>query len=320
MKALITGGGGFIGSHLVDEALHRGWEVNVLDNFYSGKRSNLEHTLSSIRLFEGDIRFYHNVLEAAKGCDVIFHQAAAPSVPISVHDPLATNSVNVDGTLTVYEVARELGISRIVQASSSAIYGNNPTQPKEENLTPDPQSPYAVSKLAMEHYADVYYKLFGLEIVSLRYFNVFGPRQDPNSHYSAVIPKFIRAIMDGTEINIHGNGKQTRDFAYIRNVVDANFTAATTKNIGSRIFNVGMQQSVSINAMLALLIEMCGRETRIQYGESRVGDVEHSLASMCRIKEELGFVPTVSFEDGLRKTVQSFLHSELPYETAFQHS
>ncbi|MBL7999472.1 MAG: SDR family oxidoreductase [Candidatus Kapabacteria bacterium] len=319
-KVLITGGGGFIGSHIVDEAVRRGCEVNVLDNFSTGRRQNLQHLTEKINLIEGDLRSYHTVHEAVRGCDVIFHVGALPSVPRSVRDPITSNDVNVNGTLNILNAAKDCGVPRIVQASSSSVYGANPALPKVETMIPQPKSPYAVSKLTMEYYGSVFHQLYGLQVVSLRYFNVFGPRQDPNSQYSAVIPKFIKAIMDGTPITIHGDGRQSRDFTYVQNVVHANMQAAMTEGAGGEAYNVGLNFQVSLNEMLNLLFEMCGRSTKVIYSEDRIGDVKHSRADNTKIIERLGFTPQVSFEEGLRMTVQSFLNSSLPYVPAFMEA
>ncbi len=317
MKVLVTGGGGFIGSHIVDEAVQRGYEVRVLDNFSTGRRQNLTHVQDNITLIEGDLRSYHTVHEAVRGCDAILHVGALPSVPRSVRDPITTNDVNVDGTLNILNAARDCGVQRIVQASSSSVYGANPALPKVETMIPQPKSPYAVSKLTAEHYANVFYQLYGLHVVTLRYFNVFGPRQDPNSQYSAVIPRFIQAIMKGEAITIHGDGRQSRDFTFVRNVVHANFLAIESENCGGEVFNVGLNNQVSLNDMLALLFELCGRTTTVHYTEDRIGDVKHSRADNSKIIERLGFSPKISFEEGLRLTVQSFLQSTPPYAPAF---
>ncbi len=319
MKVLVTGGGGFIGSHIVDEAIRRGYEVNVLDNFATGRRQNLSHVSDRINLIEGDLRSYHTVHEAVRGCDAVIHVGALPSVPRSVRDPITTNDVNVDGTLNILNAARDCGVQRIVQASSSSVYGANPALPKVETMSPQPKSPYAVSKLTAEYYASVFHQLYGLNVVSLRYFNVFGPRQDPNSQYSAVIPKFIQAIMNGDPITIHGDGRQSRDFTFVQNVVHANFLAIESSNVGGEVFNVGLNGQVSLNEMLALLFELCGRSTRIHYTEDRIGDVKHSRADNSKIIDKLGFSAQVSFEDGLRMTVESFLKGTMPYVPAFLH-
>lgn len=317
MKVLVTGGGGFIGSHIVDMALNSGYEVNILDNFSTGRRQNIEHIKNHVNLYEGDLRSYHTVHEAVRGCEVIFHLGALPSVPRSVRDPITSNQVNVDGTLNVLNAAKDCGVRKIIQASSSSVYGANPALPKIETMLPQPKSPYAVSKLTMEHYASVFHQLYGLDVVSLRYFNVFGPRQDPNSQYSAVIPKFIDAIKAGREILIHGDGKQSRDFTFVENVVHANFIASESSNGGGQVYNVGLNNQVSLNQMLALLFEMCGRDTKVIYTEERIGDVKHSRADNNKIIQDFGFTPQVSFEDGLRKTVQSYLYKEIPYNVAY---
>lgn len=226
MKVLVTGGAGFIGSNIVEELLKRNYPVRVLDNFSTGKRENLSEFMNDIELIEGDICSYHIVFEAVKEVDIILHQAALPSVPRSIKDPIATNEVNVVGTLNILEAAKNAGVKRIVYASSSSVYGDNPELPKHEGMTPNPLSPYAVSKLAGEHYCKVFSKLYGLETVILRYFNVFGPRQDPNSQYSAVIPKFLKFMSNDQPPTIYGDGTQSRDFTYVANVVEANILAA----------------------------------------------------------------------------------------------
>ena len=227
MKFLVTGGAGFIGSNIVEELLKRGYSVRILDNFSTGRRENIKEFLNDIELIEGDIRSYHTVQKAVKGIDVILHQAALPSVPRSINDPITTNEVNVGGTLNILDAAKDAGVKRIVFASSSSVYGDNPVLPKHEGMLPNPLSPYAVSKLTGEHYMRVFNKLYGLETISLRYFNVFGPKQDPNSQYSAVIPKFIKAIKEDRKPIIYGDGMQSRDFTYVANVVEANILAAT---------------------------------------------------------------------------------------------
>ncbi len=307
MKALISGGAGFIGSHITDEILRRGYSARILDNFSTGRRTNIQHLDGIAEIFEGDLRSYHLVYEAVQGCDVIFHQGALPSVPRSVKDPITTDEVNVLGTLHILQAARDCGVKRVVIASSSSIYGSNPALPKVETMTPQPKSPYAVSKLAGEHYAQVFHQLYGLETVCLRYFNVFGSRQDPTSQYSAVIPKFINAILNKRPITVFGDGSQSRDFTYIDNVVSANLLASETEGIGGAVFNVGLHQQISLNEMIEALFKILNSETEVIYNTERMGDVKHSCADNNKIVECLGFKTVIPFEEGLRRTVESFL-------------
>ena len=238
MHCLVTGGGGFIGSNLVKTLLEKGHDVRVLDNFSTGKRENLGIFLDRLELLEGDFRSYHIVHEAARDIDVIFHQGALPSVPRSINDPITTNQVNVEGTLNILDAAQDTGVRRVIYASSSSIYGENPELPKHEEMSPHPISPYAVAKLAGEKYCQVFTRTYGIETVCLRYFNVFGSGQDPNSQYAAVIPRFITAFLDHQRITVHGDGEQSRDFTYIDNVVHANILAATAKGASGEVFNI----------------------------------------------------------------------------------
>jgi nucleoside-diphosphate-sugar epimerase len=310
MPVLVTGGSGFIGSNLVEELLERGREVKVLDNFSTGRRENLAHLTGHIELIEGDLRSYERVHNAVRGCEVVFHQGALPSVPRSVQDPISTNDVNVIGTLNVLLAARDAGVRRVVFASSSSIYGDLPGLPRVETLPVGPAAPYAVSKLAAEQYCQVATKVYGLETVALRYFNVFGRRQDPLSHYSAVIPKFITAFQEGRAPVIFGTGEQSRDFTHITNVVNANFLAAEAPEAAGHVFNVGNGESHSLNELASVLAKIIGVDIEPEYGPPRTGDVAMSWADISKARDLMGYEPDIGFEDGLALTVESY--SPLP--------
>jgi len=303
-KFLVTGGAGFIGSHLVAELLKNGEAVRVLDNFSTGKRENLTPFHDQIELIEGDIRSYHIVREAVDGVDYILHQGALPSVPRSVNDPITSNDVNVGGTLNILDAARDAGVKRVVYASSSSVYGANAEVPKREDMVPQPISPYAVSKLAGEQYCHVFSRTYGLETVALRYFNVFGPGQDPQSAYAAFIPKFIVGLMEGQPLTIHGDGTQSRDFSYISNVVHANLLAARAEGVGGEVFNMACGSSLSLNEVVAEIRRLLGREGDIRYGAARSGDVPHSLAAIDKARGGLGYEPKVLALEGLRRVVE----------------
>lgn len=300
----MTGGAGFIGSNIAEELIKRGEKVRVLDNFSTGKRENLKEFGESIELMEGDIRSYHIVQEAVKGIDVILHQAALPSVPRSIKDPITTNEVNIGGTLNMLDAAVKEGIKRFVFASSSSVYGGNPELPKHEGMTPSPLSPYAVSKLAGENYCRVFSNLYGIETVCLRYFNVFGPRQDPNSQYSAVIPKFIKAIMSGERPVIYGDGTQSRDFTYVANVVEANMLAAT-KPVESKstTLNCACSEQITLNNLVESINKIAGTSILPVYAEKRKGEVLHSYAKIAEAFNILGYKPKVFLREGI---VESF--------------
>ncbi len=306
MKFLVTGGAGFIGSNLVEELLKRGNDVRVLDNFATGKRENLKDFEKDIEIIEGDIRSYHTVNQAVKGIDIILHQAALPSVPRSINDPITTNDVNVLGTLNVLDAAKEHKVKRIVFASSSSVYGDNPELPKHEVMMPNPLSPYAVSKLAGEKYCQVFGKLYGIETVILRYFNVFGPRQDPNSQYSAVIPKFIKLMMNDQAPTIYGDGTQSRDFTYVSNVVEGNILAATKEIETGLVLNCACHGQVTLNELVEQLSKLLNKNIKPIYGERKPGDIKHSFANIDLIREKLDFEPLVDFKEGLRRTVDYY--------------
>jgi nucleoside-diphosphate-sugar epimerase len=311
MKALVTGGAGFIGSHLVERLLAEGADVRVLDNFATGRRSNLAAVLADVELVEGDLRDVDCVFEAARGCEVVLHHAALPSVPRSVADPLASHAVNATGTLNVLLAAREHGVRRVVYASSSSVYGANPTLPKHESAALLPMSPYAAAKLAGESYCASFLEVYGLETVALRYFNVFGPRQDPASEYAAVIPKFIAALEAGEAPTIYGDGEQSRDFTYIDNVVDANMAALVAEGAGGQVVNVACGQRTTLNALVGHLIHQLDADVEPVYWPARPGDVRHSLADVSRAFELLGYVPRVDLVEGLTRTVSTHVRTSL---------
>jgi UDP-glucose 4-epimerase len=308
MNYLVTGGAGFIGCNLVRQLLKQGHSVRVLDNFSSGKMSNLTEVLKDIDLMEGDIRDYWTVVKAVKDIDFILHQAALPSVPRSVANPLTSNEVNINGTLHLLEAARFAGVKRMVMASSSSVYGDTVELPKHEGMTPSPLSPYAINKLTTEYYARVYYNLYGFETVCLRYFNIFGPYQDPTSFYSAVIPKFITALNSGQAPVVFGDGEQSRDFTYIDNCVQANLLAATADGVAGNYFNVACGGQFTLNELLDRLRAILGVNIKAKYEPSRIGDIKHSFAAIDKLGE-FGYNPTVSFEDGLKRTVEFFTKS-----------
>ncbi len=306
---LVTGGAGFIGSHLVERLLRDGALVRVLDNFSAGTRANLAFARACRRQIEvvrGDITNLNTVERAVRGARVIFHQAAMRSVPRSVKDPFGANRNNVTGTLDILEAARRARVPRVVYASSSSVYGDRPDLPKREDQSPQPVSPYAASKTAGELYAGVWSRLFGVETVGLRYFNVFGPRQDPKSEYAAVIPRFIMWSLTGKALEVHGDGTQSRDFTYIDNVVEANMLAARAPDVAGEVFNVGCGDHTSLLEIIALLEEILGRSLARRHTASRAGDVPHTLADISKAKRVLGYEPLVGFEDGLRRTVEYF--------------
>jgi nucleoside-diphosphate-sugar epimerase len=299
---LVTGGAGFIGSNIVQLLLDRGRRVRVLDNFSTGRRENLKAFAADVDLVEGDIRDPRAVKGALAGVSFVSHQAALPSVARSVEDPFTSNQVNVDGALTVLLAARDAGVKRLVFASSSSVYGNNPVLPKREDMLPAPLSPYAVGKLTGEHYCAVFSRLFGLPCVALRYFNVFGPRQDPRSQYAAVIPNFFGALCEGKAPLIDGDGEQSRDFTYVRNVAEANLRVLDAPLEGGEVMNIACGEAVTVNALYGLIGETLGVSIPPRRGAPRQGDVRHSLADVSRAKEVLGFTPAIGLKEGLLLT------------------
>ena len=304
MNSLITGGAGFIGHNLARALLDRGDTVRVLDNFSTGKRENLGPFLERIEVIEGDLRSYHIVHEAVRDIEVVFHQGALPSVPRSVNDPITTNQVNVEGTLNLLDAARDVGVRRVIYASSSSIYGEDAGLPKREDITPRPISPYAVAKLAGEKYCQVFTQTYGVETVCLRYFNVFGRGQDPRTQYAAVIPLFITAFLHGGRITVYGDGEQSRDFTYVDNVVQANLLAAEAEGAAGEVFNVACGVQMSLNQMLGNLRKIIGGDVEVVYEPPRQGDVKHSLADIEKARRILAYDPAVSAAEGLRRSVE----------------
>ena len=303
-RYLVTGGAGFIGSNLAHALLARGDQVRVLDNFLTGREENLRG--ADVELIRGDLRDLDTVMRAAAGVDYILHQGALPSVQRSVEDPLETTGVNVGGTLNVLEAARKQNVKRVVFAASSSAYGESPTLPKVETMTPAPLSPYAVSKLTGEHYMSAFHTCYGLETVALRYFNVFGPRQDPNSHYAAVIPRFVTAYLRGEPATIYGDGLTSRDFCFIDNAVQANLLACTAEGAAGKVFNVACGERVTLLDVIDKLGQIFGKRIEPRHEAPRPGDIKHSLADITAAKKVLGYTAPVKFEEGLRRTVDWF--------------
>jgi nucleoside-diphosphate-sugar epimerase len=302
---LITGIGGFIGSSLARALLAHGEQVRGVDNFSTGKRENISEILDRIDFRQADILNLEAMRSACVGADFVLHQAAIPSVPKSVLDPLGSNQANIDGTVNVLIAARDAKVRRIVYAASSSAYGDTPTLPKHELMRPDPISPYAVGKLASEHYMISFYRCYGLETVSLRYFNIFGPRQDPSSPYSGVLAKFITLMLRGEQPKIFGDGGQSRDFTYIDNAVEANLLAchAPTAKAAGQVFNVATGRRVTLNETYKLLQKLTGYSGDPKYGPEREGDIKHSLADISKAESALGYKPKMDFEEGLERTV-----------------
>jgi nucleoside-diphosphate-sugar epimerase len=305
-SALITGGAGFIGGHLAERLLAEGWSVRVLDDFSSGRESNLAGCGGRVDLVRGDVCDRDTLARALDGAEVVFHHAAVASVPRSVAEPLRTNSVNLGGTLLVLETARAAGVRRVVYAASSAAYGDDPTQPKGESMRATPLSPYALQKFAGEEYCRLYDALHGLETVSLRYFNVYGPRQDPESEYAAVIPRFVTAALSGAAAEIYGDGEQTRDFVFVGDAVEANLLAADAKTASGRMVNIASGRRTSLNQLWEEICDLVGVTLDARYAAPRPGDVRDSLASVEQAGKLLGYEPSVDLREGLRQTIESF--------------
>lgn len=314
MKYLITGGAGFIGSNIARKLLEQGHTVRILDNFSSGRAENLADIIDNIELVEGDIRDYWTVTQAVKGIDYVLHQAALPSVPRSVKNPLTSNEVNINGTLHILEASRVAGVKKLAMASSSSIYGESEVLPKHEGMTPSPLSPYAVTKLTDEHYCRVYWQLYKFPTVCLRYFNIFGPHQDPNSEYAAVIPKFITALVERRSPVVYGDGEQSRDFTYIDNCVEANLLAISNDKIVGDAYNVACGGRFTLNELLDKLREIIGVDTKAKYDPARPGDIKHSYADVSKLGA-FGYDPKIGFDEGLRRTV-AFFAPELKVKAA----
>lgn len=306
---LVTGGAGFIGSHIVRHLLERGDEVRIIDNLSTGKMENIAEVSEQIKFFELSIRDLEAIRPVFEGVDYVLHQGAIPSVPRSVADPISSHEANCTGTLNVMIAAKDAGVKRVVQASSSSVYGSNPQLPKVETMRPMPISPYAATKLTQEAYASASYGSYGLETVSLRYFNVFGPRQDPKSQYAAVIPIFCTRMLAGERPVIYGDGEQSRDFTYVDNVVQANVKAALATGGAGQAFNVACGDSMSLNQLVQKLNDFIGTTIEPVYEPARVGDVKHSLADISAAREAFGYEPAVQMDEGLERTVRSFLPS-----------
>jgi UDP-glucose 4-epimerase len=305
MKFLITGGAGFIGSNIAESLLANGDGVRILDDFSTGRRENIAAFDGKADVIEGDIRDMKTVARAVDGMDYVLHQAALPSVPRSVEDPLSSNAVNIDGLLNVLVASRDAGVKKLVLASSSSVYGESEELPKHEKMVPDPLSPYAVTKLTGEYYNRIFWNLYKFPTASLRYFNIFGPRQDPASDYAAVVPRFIMALLKGEKPTVFGDGEQSRDFTYIENAVQANILAATSdKTVGSQ-FNVACGAQFTLNDLLDKLRKLIGVDTKAIYDPPRAGDIKHSYAAIEKFSS-VGYKPSVDFDEGLKRTLEFF--------------
>lgn len=307
---LVTGGAGFIGSHIAERLLRDGHNVRVLDNFVAGKEENLKQIGGEVDLVRGDIRDRQVLSDAMKGVYVVFHEAALGSVPRSVADPMTTHDVNITGTLNVLLAARDAGVRRVVYASSSSVYGETKELPKVEEIKPEPLSPYALSKLAGEHYIKIFNHVYGFEAVSLRYFNIFGPRQDPESQYAAVIPRFVTALQTGKQPVIYGDGMQSRDFTYVENVVEANLLASEVENVAGGVYNIACGGRFTLLELLGKLKQIIGSDIDPIHEPARAGDVRDSQAGIEAAKEALGYSVKVDFDEGLRRTVEWFQKAE----------
>ncbi len=309
-KALITGGAGFIGSHIADALLEAGCKVSIIDDLSSGNLGNIANIMDKIDFYQGEITDQDIMANACAGCEVIFHEAAQVSVPKSIENPIFSAMSNDIGTLMVLDIARKSGAKRVVMASSSAVYGDAPESPKHENMIPDPLTPYAVQKLTGEYNAKIYYRIFGLETVCLRYFNVFGPRQDPSSPYSGVISIFMNKVASKQVPTIFGDGRQTRDFVFVKDVVRSNLLAASSPKASGKVFNVGTGRSITINRLWEAIADLSGYKAAPNYAPYRSGDIFESLANIDLIKYELGFMPEYSLEKGLEITMDWYKHQE----------
>ncbi len=303
---LVTGGAGFIGSHIVESLVNQHQDIRVLDNFLTGKKENIADFIDKIELIEGDIRDFQTCEKALTGVDFVLHQAALPSVPRSIEDPILTNEINVSGTLNLLVASRNAKVKRFVFASSSSVYGDDPSLPKDESMTGIPLSPYAASKIIGEKYCQVFSQNYGLDTVSLRYFNVFGPRQDPDSPYSAVIPIFIAKMKKGESPTIFGDGEQSRDFTFVRNVIDGNLLALEAHEVSGEIINIACGDSITVNTLFQKIRDFQKKDIDPVYEKPRPGDIMHSFADITKAKKMLGFEPAVSLDDGLEETILWF--------------
>jgi nucleoside-diphosphate-sugar epimerase len=310
-KFLVTGGAGFIGSNICKKLVSQGCLVRVIDNLLTGKKSNLSAILDKIEFIEADMGDPEVARQVMLGIDVVLHQGALPSVPRSVDDPAATHKHCVDATFTLLLAARDAKVKRFVYAASSSAYGDTPTLPKVETMPVNPLSPYAAAKLMGEFYCSVFSKVFGLETVNLRYFNVFGPQQDPTSQYAAAIPAFVTSILKGVSPTVYGDGEQSRDFTYVDNVVEANLLAARAKRVAGEVVNIACGEAITINAIIKMINEIVGKSVKPIYAPARKGDVKHSLADITAAKKLLGFKPVVGFRQGLEKAIEWYRTTEL---------
>jgi nucleoside-diphosphate-sugar epimerase len=307
-RYVVTGGAGFIGSHIVEELLRRGESVKIIDNFSTGKRENIASFSNHLEVINADLSQSADLAQIFQGSDYIIHQAAIPSVPKSMLDPVSSHNANVNGTLNVLLAARDCEVKRVVYASSSSVYGDSPTLPKEESMMPNPLSPYGAQKLFGEMYCQVFTRAYGLETVSLRYFNVFGPRQDATSQYSGVLAKFIPAVLQGRRPVIYGDGLQSRDFTYVQNVVEANLMACVAPGIGGEVFNIACGDRITVNDMLQEINRITDSDIVPIHDEPRRGDIKHSQADVRKAGEKLGYRPRITFEEGLRHTIEWYRH------------
>ncbi len=306
-RILVTGGCGFIGSHIVDALLEAGHEVVILDNLSSGRMENIKHVLGEVQFHEEDVRNLETLRLLMDGVDYVCHEAAIGSVPASIADPLETNEINTTGTLNVLMAARDSRVKRVIFASSSAVYGDTPALPKTETMRPMPMSPYAVSKLAGETYMQAFYHSYGLETVSLRYFNVFGPRQNPHSQYAAVIPQFVATLLKGDKPVIYGDGAQSRDFVHIRDVVQANLLAIKAEETHGEVVNISSGEATNINTVLSIICDLCGKNVQAIYADRRQGDVVYSLGDFTAASKLLGYLPTTGFREGIQLTLDWYM-------------
>jgi len=306
---LVTGGAGFIGSHITEGLIARGKKVRVLDNFSTGKRKNIEHLLDRIELIAGDIRKPEDCRKAVDGVSVVFHEAAVPSVPKSVDDPVTSHQANIDGTFNMLMAARDAKVKRFVYAASSSAYGDTEISPKFEKILPGPKSPYAVQKLVGEYYCRCFYQCFGLQTIALRYFNVFGPRQDPKSQYAAAIPAFVTAILEDRSPTVYGDGEQSRDFTFVENVVEANLLAAAAPETHGEVVNIACGESITINKIIQRINELLKKNIQSVYVPKRAGDVMHSLADITLAGEVIGYQPKILFDRGLQLAIDWYVNN-----------